>query len=130
MKKFLAVISFIFYFAAASGVIVNSHYCMKRLVSVHLFGTKAKVCGRCGMEMHMSNGCCRDEVKVFKLVQDQNKIPVITYSIPSLEVQAAPINEFLSFSTFNIDEQRHFHNHSPPLLSSHDTYLQNRVFRI
>jgi len=130
MKKSLAVISFIFYFAAASGVIVNSHYCMKRLVSVHLFESKAKVCGRCGMEMHMGNGCCRDEVKVYKLVQDQNKIPVMVFSLPSLDVPAIELNEFLSFSTFNIDVKRHYHNHSPPLLSMQDTYLQNRVFRI
>jgi len=130
VKKFLAVISFICYFAAASGVIVNSHYCMKRLVSVHLFETKAKICSRCGMQMHKGNGCCHDEVKVYKLVQDQNKIPVLAFSLPSLEVRSVELNEYLNFATFNVNGQDHFHNHSPPLLSQQDTYLQNRVFRI
>jgi hypothetical protein len=130
MKKFLAVISFACYFAAASGVIVNSHYCMKRLVSVHLFGTRAKICGRCGMAMHKGNGCCKDEVKVLKLVQDQNKLPLVTFSLAELKAISLPLNDFLTFASYNINEQLHFQNHSPPLISMQDTYLQNRVFRI
>ncbi len=46
--------------------------------SVHLFETSADVCGRCGMDTHESNGCCRDEVKVVKLEQDQNKTTIAT----------------------------------------------------
>ncbi|MBL0130647.1 MAG: hypothetical protein IPP43_05620 [Chitinophagaceae bacterium] len=130
MKLIFASISFLCYFMVTSGVTVNSHYCMKRLVSTHLFEVKAKVCGRCGMTTHTSNGCCRDEVKIFKLQQDQNKIPVVFYSIPALEKQVIIPSLFIAASFYNIDEQRHFHNHSPPLLSVQDIYLQNNVFRI
>ena len=130
MKKAIAAISFVFYFAATCGIVINSHYCMKRLVTVHLFETKAKVCGQCGMDMHDASGCCHDEVKVVKLVQDQVKIPVILYEIPSVEAAAVVVSEFIVAPFQHTDEQRHFHNHSPPLLSAQDTYLQNNVFRI
>lgn len=82
------------------------------------------------METDESNGCCRDEIKVLKLVLDQNKLPIISYEIPALEKIITVPSEFIVASFQNIDEQRHFHNHSPPLLSEQDTYLQNNVFRI
>ena len=130
MKKGIAFISFLCYFGAASGIVINSHYCMKRLVSVHLFESKAKVCGRCGMKIHKSKGCCKDEVKVIKMGQDQNKIPVTIYRLPTLEPQPVVISDLI-VSTYNkVNELLHFHNHSPPLLSERDTYLRNNVFRI
>ena len=80
-------------------------------------------------EYEMS-GCCRDEVKVIKLVQDQNTLAIASYDIPALEAIVIAPSEFLISRSFNTEEQRHFHNHSPPLLSKQDTYLQNSVFRI
>lgn len=130
MKKGIAAISFLLYFAVTSGIVINSHYCMKRLVSIHLFETKAKVCGLCGMDIHDSEGCCRDEVKVIKLVQDQVKIPVTLYEIPFVEAVVPVMTDYLFASIRKIDDKRHFNNHSPPLLSAQDTYLQNNVFRI
>jgi hypothetical protein len=80
------------------------------------------------MDTHESSDCCHDVVKVVKLEQDQNKIPVVhTASISKFS--NSPIS--ISSRAFeNTDGQRHFHNHSPPLLSEQDTYLQNNVFRI
>jgi hypothetical protein len=130
MKKLIATISLACYFVLTCGVVVNSHYCMKRLVSTHLFESKAKKCGKCGMGMHKSNGCCHDEVKVIKLVQDQTKIPAVHYELPSLEQTAMVPSEFIVTSFINTNTGRHFYNHSPPLLSAQDTYLQNNVFRI
>lgn len=130
MKKGLAAISLLLYITATCGIVINSHYCMKKLVSVHLFEAKAKVCGLCGMDIHDNNGCCRDEVKVAKLVQDQVNTPVTVYEIASLKPLTAGIPDFMVAALYNAGEQRHFHNHSPPLLSAQDTYLQNNVFRI
>ncbi len=130
MKKIIFSISFLCYFAVSSGIVINSHYCMKRLVSVHLFEASPDVCGRCGMDTHESNGCCRDEVKVVKLQQDQNKITIASFELPSLEVVITIPSDFIVASFQNSEEQRHFHNHSPPLLSEQDTYLRNNVFRI
>jgi hypothetical protein len=130
MKKIIASISLLCYLTVTCGVIINSHYCMNRLASVHLFETSVDVCGRCGMDTHESNGCCRDEVKVVKLEQDQNKTTIASYDIPSFEAALSIPSDFIVTSSYNIDEKRHFHNHSPPLLSAQDTYLQNSVFRI
>ena len=130
MKKAIASIALVCYLAVTCGVIVNSHYCMNRLASVHLFETKAKRCGQCGMETHKSEGCCRDEVSIVKLVQDQNTIPVVAFEIPALDIISVIPSSFISTAFQNIDLTRHFHNHSPPLLSASDTYLQNNVFRI
>ena len=103
---------------------------MNRLATVHLYETSVDVCGRCGMDTQKSNGCCRDEVKVVKLEQDQNKTTIATFALSSLEPIVSVPSDFIITSSYNVDEKRHFHNHSPPLLSAQDTYLQINVFRI
>ena len=104
---------------------------MNKLVSTRIFQTNAKICGRCGMDnTHKSNGCCHDEVKFVKLVQDQNTITIDSYGIPAIEQLYIIPSPFIATSFYNINEQLHFHNHSPPLLSAQDIYLQNNVFRI
>ena len=82
------------------------------------------------MDTHESGGCCRNEVKVVKLTQDQVKIPVETFQLPALDLQVTIPSLFIAASFENSTAQRHFHNHSPPLLSEQDAYLQNNVFRI
>lgn len=77
-----------------------------------------------------SRGCCHDEVKVVKLVQDQNTISIADYNISPIDPVAAIPSQFITAATYNIVEKNHFHNHSPPLLSAQDTYLQINVFRI
>ena len=130
MKKVIASISVLCYFVVTCGVVVNFHYCMDKLASVHFFGDKNDQCGQCGMVVHESDGCCHDEVKVIKLEQDQNKTAAADYSIPSLKELAITPSEFIAASFYNIMEECHFYNHSPPLLSAQDTYLQINVFRI
>ena len=130
MKKASAVILFFIYLAATSGIVINSHYCMKKLVSVRIFEKKASVCGLCGMHMHANSGCCHDETKVLKMVQDQVKTPVTIYEISSLKSAVSYVSGFITAPVTSRDNQRHFCNHSPPLLSVRDIYLRNNVFRI
>ena len=130
MKKLITSIALVCYLAVSCGVVINYHYCMKRLASTQLFGVAKPVCGKCGMHTKRSNGCCHDEIKVVKLVQDQNTIPGFTYDLPSIDATVNTPSEFIAAAFYNIDEQKHFHNHSPPLLSAQDTYLQINVFRI
>jgi hypothetical protein len=130
MRKFIAAISFLCYFVVTTGFTVNMHYCMDRLASVHLFETAAKTCGICGMETHDSDGCCRDEVMVVKLVQDQQNTLVADFNFNTPVSAPAIVSSFLFTALTNEKPQRHFQNHSPPLLSAQDTYLQNSVFRI
>jgi hypothetical protein len=130
LKKFTIAILSVYYLAVACGITVNFHFCMGHLASVEVFAKTQKKCGRCGMEIHKSNGCCHDEVEVVKLQADQQKTAIASYDIAAIEPVEIIPSEFIAAHFYNIDEQRHFHNHSPPLLSAQDTYLQNNVFRI
>lgn len=81
------------------------------------------------MDIHDSKGCCRDEVKVLKLVQDHNKLPVVSYQISAPEIISVTLSDFI-IASLKKNAKHRFNNLSPPLLSEQDTYLQNNVFRI
>jgi len=128
MKKNIAFILFIFYFAFSSGVVINLHYCMNKFDSSKLGGAKSEICGKCGMHSDDSNGCCHDVVKVIKIQDDQlvssfnlkftaPETPAVIYPLLNETLLANSWNNFL------------FSNHSPPL-NKQDTYLVNCVFRI
>jgi hypothetical protein len=130
MKKCTAIVALLAYFVLSCGFTVNAHFCMDRLASVHFFGEKADRCGKCGMDIHKSDGCCRDEVSVVKLSQDEVKIPVLSFELPSVSHPAILPSVFIESPLLTALADRHFLNHSPPLLSFQDTYLLNGVFRI
>jgi hypothetical protein len=130
MKKFAISIVLVCYLAVTCGFMVNAHYCMDQLASVHLFNDSPETCGQCGMEIHKSDGCCRDEENIIKLQQDQNKLAVSNYDIPAPVFAAITTTTFIPDHYYAVVDQRHFHNHSPPLLSPRDIYLENNVFRI
>jgi hypothetical protein len=130
MKKLTVIILLICYLAVSAGVIVNFHYCMDRLASAKLYEQKSKKCGQCGMHTEDSNGCCRDEVKIIKMDDDQQVNFGFSYSLPAIESFSHKTSEFIITSFYNVPLLRHYQNHSPPLLSAQDSYLQNSVFRI
>lgn len=130
MKKVWVPILLVCYLAVSSGVIVNFHYCMNRLASTELFAAEGKRCGKCRMDMHKSHGCCRDEVKIVKMDDDQKITPAISFELPSLDQTVCVPSEFIAASFYNASEQRNYQDHSPPLLTAQDVCLQNCVFRI
>jgi hypothetical protein len=130
MKNIIASIAFACYLTTTSGVIINFHYCMDRLASLEFFAAESKTCGKCGMKIKDSNGCCKDEVKIIKMNADQKAATSIVFELPALDAVPSTPSAFISASFFNIDQTRHHRNHSPPLLTKQDTYLDNCVFRI
>lgn len=130
MKKVIASITFLCYFAVTSGVIVNFHYCMNRLASTEFYSTGSKECGKCGMKTHSSHGCCRDEVKLIKMEVDQKAPSHLSYELPALDAADHVPATFIAALSFDKNETRQHQNHSPPLLTAQDIYLQNCVFRI
>lgn len=130
MKKLLAAILLLVYLSATTGIVINSHYCMKRLVSVKLFETSAKQCGQCGMEMHDNPGCCHDDTRYIKLVQDQVKVPGIEFELTAFKPSTAGHLAPWELSLPVIGLEKNYAYHSPPLRSEQDLYLQQRVFRI
>lgn len=130
MKKVIISILALVYFTVTCGVVINFHYCMDRLASTTFFGSESTKCGQCGMDIHQSDGCCRDEVQVVKMNEDQNKTSVTVYEFPAPAEMAITPSVFIAAAFQNIEIKRHFHNHSPPLLSEQDIYIQHNVFRI
>jgi len=126
MKKGIAAILLLFYFAFSTGVIISYHYCMDEFDSLQLGDKKTDVCGKCGM--HTTNmGCSSDQVKIFKIQDDQQTAAInFKFVAPEMIVDPFPVwNETPVISTHEF----FVNNHSPPL-SKQDTYLQNCVFRI
>ena len=80
--------------------------------------------------MDDAHGCCRDEVTVMKMDDDQRPTAAVDLSIPSLEPMVSIPSVFMAASFYNFQEQQPDHNHSPPLIDAGEIYLQVGVFRI
>jgi hypothetical protein len=130
MKKIVLVIVMMCYLAVTSGVVINFHYCMNRLASTELFKLKSERCGKCGMHADEANGCCHDELQVVKLDEDQKITHALHFDLPSIALSGQRPSAYLVAPFTSTPNERHFVNHSPPLLSSQDSYVQNSVFRI
>jgi hypothetical protein len=108
---------------------INMHYCMDEVDSVQLYAAADDVCNKCGMHVEDGKGCCRDEVTIVKLDDDQ-KSSQFAFSFDEPQQLLTLPSEFISISFYNFSTSRHFLNSSPPLLEEQDTYLKNRVIRI
>jgi hypothetical protein len=129
MKMFLTTILLAVYFIVSTGFVVNLHYCMDRFHSWEIGASEKEKCGTCGMKSSKTNDCCRDEVKLVKLQQDQvhAKDLVVHFALPELVFNSS---SFLLLPFKNVSPDSVFPDTGPPLLSEQDIYLQNCVFRI
>ena len=130
VKKIIAVISLAAYLVFTCGVVIRSHYCMNKLASRHLFGSKSSTCSICGMSSHSNNGCCSDEFKLVKQYQDQQTLSPGNLSIPPVNALPVAYSSFLLAPLINAGAQTAFQSHSPPLYTVSDIYLEIQVFRI
>lgn len=128
MKKSIASILFVLYVAFSSGVVLSFHYCMDTFDSVQLGAKNSDYCGICGMHKEKGNECCKDEVKIFK-IQDDQQTSAIGFKFSSPDAIVATLPVWDEAAPINTPHQLFLHSHSPPL-SKQDTYLQNCVFRI
>jgi hypothetical protein len=129
LKKLFGTISVIIYFAVTAGIVVNLHYCMSRFDSARLYTTGTDICGKCGMHTEDSDGCCHDELKVIKLNEDHHFSSFI-FELRSPETVPSNYHNLPAEIITESARQKDYLNHSPPLLSQQDSYLQNCVFRI
>ena len=128
MKKIIASFAVTIYFAFACGVIVNYHFCMDRFDSFSLYKTSGDWCGRCGMHIKKSHGCCHDEVKIVKL-QDDHQTSSVSFQFKTAQPAIIVLPEFIA-AEINNELVVYHPDHSPPLIDGQDTYLRNCVFRI
>jgi hypothetical protein len=64
LKKFVTILTAVLYLAMTSGMVLSAHYCMGDLADISLGHDTAEKCADCGM---YNNGCCHDDVKVFRI---------------------------------------------------------------
>ena len=134
MKKFIVTIFAFFYLCLSAGATVHLHYCMGKLVKWSLWHeNKNSRCGSCGMpksHKNTSKGCCKDEQKSIKIVNDQkataNESQILKVSFNS--VASSFIELHVGVISPVIDKGQV--SHSPPRSSIAGIYLLNRVFRI
>lgn len=129
MKTVLTTLLLSVYFIVSTGFVVNLHYCMDRYHSWELGTSEKEKCNTCGMKNSTTNDCCRDEVKLVKLQQNQvpAKALILHFALPELILNTS---SFLLLPFQNISPASVFPDTGTPLLSEQDTYLQNCVFRI
>lgn len=104
------------------------HYCMNRFDSLKFYTAESDYCGRCGMHTK-DHGCCHDEVTIVKLDND-HQTTQFNFSPDAPSLVADVRSEFVQIYFPDNNKSTDHLNHSPPLLSRQDTYLQNCVFRI
>jgi hypothetical protein len=88
LKKLLTISIAFLYLAMTAGMVVSAHYCMGDLADVSLGHDTAEKCSDCGMN---NNGCCHDDVKVFRITDAHgpasglaiNKISDVQAILPS-----------------------------------------------
>lgn len=130
MKKvFLTIMSFV-YLAAASGMSINMHYCMDKLVALGVHD--AKECPACKTKekskKQLSCKCCKDEIRQVKLEKDHKAVQTIISKLAPGEVG----HSFTSYHTFIIPFQvvTSYNINAPPQSSTIPAFLFNCVFRI
>ncbi|MBN8674594.1 MAG: hypothetical protein J0L56_10695 [Chitinophagales bacterium] len=130
MKKIFIFILAVVYLAASTGVIMQRHYCMNRLVGWSLSQQEDDMCSKCGMDKKdKKKGCCNDETIKVKISEDQQSgFTSIHFEspVPPL-VHDHFVNEsLLPFSSLH----QHIYGHGPPGDPKVPLFLRNNVFRI
>lgn len=73
MKRFLVIPLLTVYLIAASGILINLHYCGEQLEAWDVYADKAGCAGdECGDESEDNDGCCKDEIVLAKIDQEQD----------------------------------------------------------
>lgn len=118
MKKLIVIPIMFLYLLAVSGVLIHMHYCGQQLESWGMYvkndGCKDDVCTD---EPAEEEGCCKDEVVISKVVNDQNvvsffklKLATADYILPSLPQYFTPQSQVL----FAIEKQTKGMPNAPP----------------
>lgn len=127
MKKLLTAFIAVLYLGLSSGLAINVHYCMGKVVSANLEIEKHGKCGKCGMTA--KKGCCQDELTVLK-INDSHKANYNTFSFqPGFHLLPKNYSSLQVIPALNSIQQPVF-NSSPPEGTYPSLYLLYNVFRI
>ena len=132
MKKFIASILAFLFLSSSTGMTVHMHYCMDKLIETDLWHTAMQdaACSNCGMKTKDTQGCCKDEHKVFKTgdyqQSDVAKIPALEAFVLALPAQPLHLQTVI-LSTRVKQLPR---SNAPPDGRTVPAYLFNCTFRI
>lgn len=117
------------YLIPAIGVTVSAHYCGGKItsVSIKLIDTHKCPCGKKAMK----KDCCKDEMKVFKLKDVQQKAPQFAFNLTSTtDLQPVIADNFTFFYQVPFVQNDFNNSTHPPDNVKHPLYIRHRVFRI
>jgi hypothetical protein len=126
MKKALVIALASMYLLVSSGVVVNMHYCMGKLASLGIGHHDSKSCSTCGMD---NNGCCKDEVKVVKIQDNQEAAAGFT-AIPKMVAEPIDWTSLVSMARLAETAPAHHFAHAPPEGDGRSAQSLLCVFRI
>ncbi len=128
MKRLFSFIFILIYFVVNTGFTLNLHYCMDEYYSWEI-GESDEDCERCGMDIPKSDECCRDEVQVVKLQQDQLASGNLYYSFSSAQF-ITPTPSYILLPLQKVHLLTHSSVEVLSFYIEESTYIRNRVFRI
>ena len=132
MKKCIAAILAILYFATTTGATINFYYCNGERVAHKMVKNEMPVCSKCPVEKKVidKSDCCQHEQRFVKLVNDQN-VADVTFQIQKLISFATPIVFSDNYNLHYSSLVRKFPvSNSPPGISGITIYQRNCVFLI
>jgi hypothetical protein len=130
MKKIFIFILAVVYLAASTGVMMQRHYCMNRLVGWSLTQQQDDMCNKCGMDKKSkTNDCCNDETIKVKISDDQqSNFITVHFEFP---VYTVAHDHFVYESLLPVSSlHQHIYDHGPPGNLKVPVFLRNNVFRI
>ena len=128
MKKVLAIFIAVLYLAVSSGIALEIHHCMGKVMDFSLVHSGSYKCGKCGMPKG-SNECCKDELKFVKL-QDFHKLIDAGYKIAVPEAILVNTHYLANYNAISVVQVKDCNNNSPPQYSPSSLCILNCVFRI
>lgn len=127
VKLFITILFSLVYLTSTSGIVLNAHYCGKKLVNITF--TKNDD-GNCCGKKKMPKKCCKDKSAFFKL-KDNHKID------NSIKISKSPLKviQNCAFVDLNVlysnpSTSAVLNYYSPPVLYQNPLYLINKVFLI
>ena len=114
------------YLGLTSGLAVNIHYCMGKIADVQLNDYHETAC-KCGKKTAMP--CCNHQYELVK-VNDAHQQVAADFDLKTPQITLHTFENLVALLLAPQTQQATIANHTPPLLSPPDIYLQNCVFRI
>jgi hypothetical protein len=125
MRKALIAITAFLYLVAASGVVVNLHYCTGKTVAVS-YGEHDNACGKCGLDI--KKGSCRTEYKLLKLPGSYKHVKYNTGFHPAVAHSNMYNSSFDKTARYIADYSKQQITSCKQRVNS--IYLYNRVLRL